>query len=280
MYILFLFLYLYLYLFFMKYINMYDTTIIILILCIMMTLLYIVNIQNSQNIIYVKPEESEINVNEIQTNNRNNNMPNFQPIPDPIAKYDLLKLTDPLIDPSQRTSIDQIPSPYFAPYINFPSRGVVDKFHRVGLLIRIDEHKRNYYDDNENDVFVNTTEVISTSPVINPVNNRRHDKLLNINNTQNNSDKKIKPPHNVKIEPFGNSYDNNILELMGMKLYQNTFKYFTSLSEGNKNIKITVKTQNDKELYDGDVVFIPELRQKYRVKIDDIDGVQYNPYFF
>jgi DNA mismatch repair ATPase MutL len=73
---------------------------------------------------------------------------------------------------------------------------------------------------------------------------------------------------------------NNILELIGQKFAQNWYKYFTSISQGNKIIKIMVNNRNRRELYDGDIVYIPELRRSYRVKIDEMDMIQYNPYYF
>ncbi len=276
---------------------MYDEIIIILIVLIIIASLYIITYKQNNNsnseITTLKTElnelkkkvneddeEPEINVNEINSNNRNNNIPQ-PPLVDPIVNYDRLKLSDPFIDPSQRTSIDQIPGPYFAPYINYPTRGIVDKYHRVGLLISNDKHhKYNELDDlNEEDNSNRITASVST--INNPVTSIQHDNLSQNNTNPPVNKKRPNTPHNVKIEPFGSIQDNHILELMGMKLYQNTYKYFTSFSEGNKIIKITINTKNNnRELFDGDEIYIPELRKKYRVKLDDIDGVLYNPYFF
>ena len=49
---------------------------------------------------------------------------------------------------------------------------------------------------------------------------------------------------------------------------------------GNKIIKIVVHNRNRRELYDGDLVFIKELNKWYKVKLDDLDMIEYNPYFF
>ena len=284
---------------------MYDIIIIILIILIIIASLHILlynqnnnSLQRELNELKNKinnDENEEININKIKNNNENNVGPIIPPV-DPIANYDRMKLNDPFVDPSQRTSIDQIPGPYFAPYINFPSRGIIDKYHRVGLLTAIDRRDRDhddiYIDRNINEDSINpvviTPDISNISERQHKRQERRNNRSSNTNNhdnnsnNSNNSSKKNKPnvPYSVQIEPFGNFQGNDILELMGMKLYQNTYKYFTSISEGNKIIKITVKTRNDKELFDGDVVFIPELKQKYRVKIDQIDGVLYNPYFF
>ncbi len=287
---------------------MYDTIIIILIILIVIASLYYFSISNNEsnkstenseiNIlkselndlktqINNENETPEININKINTNNINNSLP----IIDPIANYDALKLSDPFIDPSPRTSIDQIPGRYFAPYINFPTRGIIDKYHRVGLLTSIDRidriDKEIYYDNNNIDNINNLNDV--NDIIINDDVRRRIRNNIQSTPTHDIAVKKIidknkitvKVPYNV--EPFGthnSSYGNNVLELMGMKLYQNSYKYFTSFSEGNKIIKIMVNTKNNKELYDGDTIYIPELKQNYRVTIDQIDNVMYNPYFF
>ena len=90
-------------------------------------------------------------------NNLNENINNKPPpiIYDPIANYDIAKLTDPLVDPRGRTSADQIPTPQIAAQFNFPTQGVLDRYHRVGLLISINNEKTEkynkfgipYYDD-------------------------------------------------------------------------------------------------------------------------------------
>lgn len=73
--------------------------------------------------------------------------------------------------------------------------------------------------------------------------------------------------------------DNSILELMGRLLYHNFYQYFTSITMGNKVIKLDIKRENGQELYNGDKVFIPELNRHYIVKVDKRDMIYYNPYF-
>jgi hypothetical protein len=73
--------------------------------------------------------------------------------------------------------------------------------------------------------------------------------------------------------------DNSILELMGRLLYHNFYQYFTSITMGNKVIKIDIKRENGQEFFNGDKVFIPELNRHYTVKIDKRDMIYYNPYF-
>ena len=70
------------------------------------------------------------------------------------------------------------------------------------------------------------------------------------------------------------------MELIGKKITDNWFKYFTSISQGNKIIKIVVNYNNRRELYTGDEVYISELGRKYRVRIDELDMIEYNPYFY
>jgi hypothetical protein len=60
---------------------------------------------------------------------------------DPIENYDRLKLLDPLVDPRGRSSADQIPTPQVAAQLNFPTQGILDRYHRVGLLIAINKHE-------------------------------------------------------------------------------------------------------------------------------------------
>jgi len=73
--------------------------------------------------------------------------------------------------------------------------------------------------------------------------------------------------------------DNSILELMGRLLYHNFYQYFTSITMGNKVIKIDIKRENGQEFFNGDKVFVPELNRHYTVKIDKRDMIYYNPYF-
>lgn len=73
--------------------------------------------------------------------------------------------------------------------------------------------------------------------------------------------------------------DNSILELMGRLLYHNFYQYFTSITMGNKVIKIDIKRENGQEFFNGDKVFVPELNRHYTVKVDKRDMIYYNPYF-
>jgi hypothetical protein len=75
---------------------------------------------------------------------------------DPIENYDRLKLLDPLVDPRGRSSADQIPTPQVAAQLNFPTQGILDRYHRVGLLTVIKNYdsknnrRRKSYEDFSN----------------------------------------------------------------------------------------------------------------------------------
>lgn len=298
---------------------------------------------------------------------------NFQDdviIYDPIANYDRLKLTDPLVDPRGRSSADQIPTPQVAAQLNFPTQGVIDRYHRVGLLIAENRDSENhngnkkklnilesnadysmntpttssptYYADLRNrkyngvEVVLNndnssksssnsfpTSVFTSSSPAtittLTPKSSKsekhknhkhkkkkhrkegfeiegfateNHYKTFETSNDFDEDENNFTILENSSYEGFGNleskntssiifgGEDNNILELIGKKVTDNWYKYFTSISVGNKVIKINVHNRNRRELYDGDIVFVPELGRKYRVQIDKMDMIEYNPYFF
>jgi len=252
---------------------------------------------------------------------------------DPIENYDRLKLLDPLVDPRGRSSADQIPTPQVAAQLNFPTQGILDRYHRVGLLIAINKHdcknnrRRNSYENfNGSDAdsyedfgnietdtydnystdtyedFGNVEKVVkgkkvnvdsdsSSSDNKNTYDKKTYDKngskskysdnssdLQTISSSYNSKFKEKIIPNNVVLD-IGDR-DNDILELIGKKIAHDWYRYFTSISKGNKIIKINVNNRNRKELYDGDVVYIPILKRHYKVKIDKMDMIEYNPYFF
>lgn len=242
---------------------------------------------------------------------------------DPIANYDIAKLTDPLVDPRGRTSADQIPTPQVAAQFNFPTQGVLDRYHRVGLLIAIgsnknlDENvwdgnikkskkKRRYVEPNTNsetksyrgveikesfDSLIDTDDLDNLTNSNNFETNDSFDSIeefkSNIYSPNPNSNSNSNSNSNFNTKKIVNVYnnfsdqnDNSILELIGKKITDNWYKYFTSITMGNKIIKVVVRNKNRKELYSGDIVFIPEIGKKYRVKIDPMDMIEYNPYMF
>ena len=233
---------------------------------------------------------------------------------DPIENYDRLKLLDPLVDPRGRSSADQIPTPQIAAQLNFPTQGILDRYHRVGLLIAINKHecknnrRRNSYEDfsgsdsyedfgnievDSHEDFGNVEKVVKGKKVNvdSDTNSSNYDNSSRLSRYSDNSsdlqtisssyNSKFKDkiiPNNVVLD-IGDR-DNDILELIGKKIAHDWYRYFTSISKGNKIIKINVHNRNRKELYDGDVVYIPILKRHYKVKLDKLDMIEYNPYFF
>lgn len=226
---------------------------------------------------------------------------------DPIANYDIAKLTDPLVDPRGRSSADQIPTPQVAMQLNFPTQGVLDRYHRVGLLIAINSNKS----DNKNFKNSHSDEIVWEGHIRKqrPKKARRYISPESTSETKSYRGVEIKENFDSddydddysdsdSIEEFSssrtdkskkvvnvyNNYsdqnDNSILELIGKKITDNWYKYFTSITMGNKIIKVVIRNKNRRELYSGDIVFIPEIGKSYRVKIDPMDMIEYNPYMF
>jgi len=294
------------------------------------------NLTNSKEII-IETDTSEPIINTKSINLENSNLtPNNKPPPiiyDPIANYDIAKLNDPLVDPRGRTSADQIPTPQVAMQFNFPTQGVLDRYHRVGLLIGINDNKNNseyknrpkkvkknkkmelpfstselsnYSESTDSSIYSNNTTgtefIWKGSSKTNK--NKKNKKFvpMEINNSvsktyngidikenfnsdsDTDTDSDYDSRENFKNTNIYNIYsgnnDNNILELIGKKITDNWYKYFTSITMGNKIIKVTVHNKNRKELYSGDIIYISELKRTYRVKIDPMDMIEYNPYFF
>lgn len=241
--------------------------------------------------------DNESNASTKNVNVSSNQIDNFGPpvIYDPIANYDIAKLTDPLVDPRGRSPANQIPTPQIAAQFNFPTQGVIDRYHRVGLLIAID----NNYDDNTSNSSRSSRSTFSPNPAFDDSssnysyqatgysNPKQYMNSLKYKNKKNKKDKKDKKlikgmqDINTSLETFASYQDDNaILELIGKKIANEWYRYFTSISMGNKVIKVNVDNKNRRELYTGDIVYIKELNRKYRVEIDKMDNIEYNPYFF
>ena len=225
-------------------------------------------------------------------NNKNSNNPI---VFDPVANFDRAKLLDPLVDPYSRTSADQIPAPQVVAQFNFPTQGILDRFHRVGLLISKNKKNKHHSTkkiiknhDNLNDLdsdqsnfkFVEKKQRHYISPENDDNSSQKHYRGIqiaeNFGNVYENIQEGFDTTNIYNIND--NANENDILELIGKKITNNWYQYFTSISIGNKIIKINVNNRNNKELYCGDEVFIPELNTFYRVKIDRMDMINYNPY--
>jgi hypothetical protein len=255
------------------------------------------NKQKNIKEIIIETEKPIINLNENKTNNQMNSNFNSKPPPiiyDPIANYDIAKLTDPLVDPRGRSSADQIPTPQVAAQFNFPTQGILDKYHRVGLLIANDSNKH-IQSNNEN---VWEGQIKKNKPkkirrTFSPETEKESYKGIDIkenfdsdSNYENDIDsiEEFTTKSNKKVITVYNNYlnqdDNNILELIGKKITDNWYKYFTSITVGNKIIKVVIRNNNRRELYSGDQIFVPEIGKSFRVKIDPMDMIEYNPYMF
>lgn len=72
---------------------------------------------------------------------------------------------------------------------------------------------------------------------------------------------------------------NKILKLFGRQKYPSSthYEYYTMINISYDQIKVHIKRRQ--ELYDGDIVDIPELNKKFRVKLNKDDDNPYNPYF-
>ena len=79
---------------------------------------------------------------------------------------------------------------------------------------------------------------------------------------------------NVSLLP-----ENQVLELFSRMLYQNFYQYYTAITMGQKIIKITINREGGQEYYNGNSIYIPELKTTYKVQIDKRDQIYYNPYF-
>ena len=280
------------------------------------------NVSHQVKEIIIEQDNPVLNVtNPSNCTTCNNNKPP-PVIYDPIANYDIAKITDPLVDPRGRTSADQIPTPQVAMQFNFPTQGVLDRYHRIGLLTQIDNNvkkekkeKKEKIDrielpysnsdnsDSDSDSDSDSgTKFVWNGPSKTNINKKKKrfvvmesegsssktyngiDIKENFDNYSEydtneyfgNTDKSITNVYNV----YSGNNDNNILELIGKKITDNWYKYFTSITMGNKVIKVVVHNKNRKELYSGDIIYIPELKRTFRVKIDPMDMIEYNPYLF
>ena len=74
-------------------------------------------------------------------------------------------------------------------------------------------------------------------------------------------------------------HTNKILKLFGRQKYPGSshYEYYTMINMGFDQIKVHIKRRQ--ELYDDDVVNIPELNKMYKVKLNKDDDNSYNPYF-
>ena len=275
---------------------------------------------NNTKEIIIETDQPIINtISETPYSNSNLILPNQlqnKPAPiiyDPIANYDIAKLTDPLVDPRGRTSADQIPTPQVAAQFNFPTQGVLDRYHRIGLLIALDSNKHNSNKHNKSRLSESDSDnnIVWEGRI--PNKSKKAKRYIHPESSETKSYRGIeikegfysedsddfndvddsieefssessRHPSTKKIINVYNNYsnknDNSILELIGKKITDNWYKYFSSITMGNKIIKVVIRNNNRRELYSGDIVYVPEINKSYRVKIDPMDMIEYNPYMF
>lgn len=169
----------------------------------------------------------------------------FQYRGDVIRAYDEEKIHDVLEQPTRRIPRHEIPNMVVRRGIDYPTRGYPDNFSQQGILVAVD--KKDSYKDK--------------------------DKKCNGNCKGKHKDDDKDTPVSQPI-----NYDNRIIRLFGRQQYpgSNRYDYYTSISSGNDQIKIPIGKKN-KELYDGDEIYINELGSRYRVQLHDFDEPKYYP---
>ena len=81
-----------------------------------------------------------------------------------------------------------------------------------------------------------------------------------------------------KGDMFTNN-ENKILRLFGRQEFpgSNKYDYYVMINSGLDQIKIPIKNKHQRELYDGDHVYIKELDEDYKVSLYKYDSVKYYP---
>jgi hypothetical protein len=173
---------------------------------------------------------------------------------DPIRDYDYRKLHDPLEEPTRRVERYEIPPGYVLKHIDLPTRGYPDNFKQVGLLICVTGNKNARHRSGRRN---------------------RHRDRWDKNGKDQKEEKEEKADNNVNNE-------NQLLKLFGRQEYpgSNRWDYFTSARSGLESIKLQVDNRNNRELYDGDIVYVSELDKEYRVQLHDFDAPKYLPHIF
>lgn len=73
--------------------------------------------------------------------------------------------------------------------------------------------------------------------------------------------------------------NNRIIKLFGFETYPNSsqYSYYATINMGNDQIKIPIHNHGHNEFFGGDIIDIPELGEKYEVKLNKVDELVYNP---
>ncbi len=183
---------------------------------------------------------------------------------DNLRSYDINKAFNPLEQPARRPSIDELPPIYFKRMIDEPTRGYPDNFTQFGILVKITDDNHDRYDRPD------------TSDKPNKANKANKPDKFSKKNRSNKSDK--------STEHFGSNGSNDqILRLFGRQEFpgSNRYEYYTMIPSGFDQIKIPINSRGRRdELYDGDIVFIREIGNSYKVQLYDYDQPKYYPDLF
>lgn len=73
--------------------------------------------------------------------------------------------------------------------------------------------------------------------------------------------------------------DSKILRLFGRQEFPSStrYEYYTFINSGQDQIKVPITIKNNKELWEDDVVTVPELGYDYNVKLYKFDAPKYYP---
>jgi hypothetical protein len=83
----------------------------------------------------------------------------------------------------------------------------------------------------------------------------------------------------VKEGKSNDESDNKIIRLFGRQEYPGSYihEYYSMVNSGHDQIKIPLNIGNKKELYNGDIIHIEELKGKYEIKLHKFDAPKYYP---
>lgn len=155
-----------------------------------------------------------------------------------------INLRDPIKDYDIRKAFD----PFEQPARRIPS----DELYSYNILNMIDIPTRGYAD--------NFTQ-IGILIIDDNNNNKSQDENKNIINLSNMDN------------------TNRVLRLFGRQIYTGSdkYEYYYMMNSGLDRIKIPLNVRR-RELYSDDLVYIPELEHKYRVRLFDFDQPKYYPF--
>lgn len=231
---------------------MSETLLLVLFAVFMIVIIYLF-LQNNQNNIIYPIDQNYVSVNNKPSEKVTTQITTQQSQPvipvDIVSRYDYKKMYDPLQDPRQRPDRYLLGPIPFNPLFNVPTQGYADTYRWMGVLIHTSKKD---YDDN------------CAHGCDRRKNNYRH---------RDKDDKDGKDDPNEVLD-----MNNRIIKFFGRQKTpgSNQYQYYANISSGNDMIKIWINHQ--KELYDGDLVYINELNGRYRVQLNKNDDVAYNPY--